>query len=97
MSAPADYDMVQQVRAVLRFSIEDALGELENLEEAYQLVNELENSEMNAIFEFLITNFSEDVKTQSFLRAQLRDHIARLMTEFPMQSIAIRLATKALK
>ncbi len=96
LSAVADPDIVQQVRAVLQFSIEDALGELENLEEAYQLVNELENSETNAIFEFLISNFAEDVEIQSFLRAQLRKHIVRLTTEFPIQSIAIRLSTKAL-
>ena len=84
LSAPADPLMLKEARSILQSSA-GKLSRIKNLEDAYQLVNELENSETNAIFEFLISNFSEDEKTQRFLRAQLREHIARLMIDFPIQ------------
>jgi rubrerythrin len=98
LSAPADPLMLKDARKILQFSIEDALEKIENLEDAYQLMTELENSETNAIFEFLIANFSSDERTLSFLRSQLEDHLARL-TEFPTQfrGTARRQVIKALE
>ncbi len=49
------------------------------------MANELEHSEINAIFEFLITHFAVDEQIQTFLRSHLQDHISRLMFEFPAQ------------
>lgn len=99
LSAPADPLMLKDVHKILQFSVENTLKGIKNLEDAYQLVNELENSETNAIFEFLITNFSSDKETQSFLRSQLQDHIAKLTTRFPTQfkSAARRRGIEALE
>ncbi len=58
---------------------------IENLEDAYQLVSEIENAEINTVFEFLIDSFSTSPESQSFLRAQLRDHIGHIMVEFPQR------------
>ena len=98
LSAPADSSIIEDARKFLRFSPQHALEEIANLEDAYQLANELENSEINVVFEFIITNFASDESAGSFLRAQLRDHIARLVTEFPARftSAASRQAVKAL-
>ena len=85
LSAPADPIKMQEARTALEFSVEQRLRGVQDLEEAYQLVNELENSETNAVFEFLINNFSADERTQMFLRSQLREHLARLAVEFPMK------------
>lgn len=85
LSAPADPFILRDARRVLQFSVEHRLERIKNLEDAYQLVNELENSETYAIFEFLITNFISDKKAYSFLRSQLDDHLAKLATEFPTQ------------
>jgi rubrerythrin len=85
LSAPADATMVHKARQVLGLSIGDALGKVKTLEDAYQLAHELESSETNVVCEFLIDNFASDEKTHAFLRAQLRNHIARLMTGLPMQ------------
>jgi rubrerythrin len=96
LSAPADSQMVSDVRKILRFSIENALKGIKNLEEACQLVSEVESSETNAIFEFLITDFATDEQAQSFIRAQLKDHITKISTGFPprFRSAASRLAIK---
>lgn len=50
---------------------------------AFLAANDLENSEINVVFEFIIVNFSSGDEGRSFLRSQLREHIARLMAEFP--------------
>jgi rubrerythrin len=98
LSAPADSRALENARAALQFSVEDALGEIENLQDGYHAANELENSEMNAVFEFLITHFSYDEETQAFLKAQLKDHVTRLMTGFPahFQSAMMRSSVDAL-
>lgn len=85
LSALADPHILKDARKVLQFSVENRLREIKNLEDAYQLAHELESSETNAIFEFLITNFASDEETQSFLRSQLKEHIAMLTVGFPTQ------------
>jgi len=85
LAALADPTILQEARAALRVSVERELNQIQNLEDAYQLVGEIENAETNAVFDFLITHFSSDAKTQTFLRSQLKDHIAKLMVDFPTQ------------
>ncbi len=83
LSQPADPETLAAAKRALRLSIERRLQNIETLEDAYQLANELESSETNAVFEFVITNFSKEDESRDFLRAQLQDHIARLMFGFP--------------
>lgn len=71
--------------------IEPLLASVANLEDAFQLISDLENSETNVIFEFLIENFADD-DTRLFLKNQLRSHVGNLLIKFPLQfrSAAIR-------
>jgi hypothetical protein len=85
LSEPADPGVLKDANQALRVPVERMLQDVHNLEDAYQLVNDLENSETNAVFDFLITNFAEDKKTQAFLRSQLKDHIGKLAIDFPVQ------------
>lgn len=83
LAEAADMAIMEKLQAVQRFSVEDALNDIDTLEDAYELVNDLENSETNAIFEFLVDRFAEDARTQAFLRAQLRDHVGNILINFP--------------
>lgn len=83
LAAPADPYQVENAYKALRLQVEPALEGVDNLEAAYQLVHEVEHSETNVVFEFLISNFSSDRRAQSFLRSQLGEHIARLTHGFP--------------
>jgi rubrerythrin len=83
LEAPADPAIVEKLQAVRYFSVEDALNQVRTLEDAYQLVSDLENSETNAVFEFLVDRFAEDARTQAFLRAQLKEHMGNLLINFP--------------
>jgi len=81
----ANEDMLRKVHDCLEQASPARLNHVKTLEDAYQLAHELENSETNAIFEFIVLNFSTDelAKSHSFLRTQLNTHIARLENDFP--------------
>jgi len=83
LSAPADPSVLTSARNFLQFSPQKTLEEVGDLEDAFQAANDLENSEINVVFEFIIVNFSSGDEGRTFLRSQLREHIARLLVEFP--------------
>lgn len=86
LSRPADGVILQKVRQCLDTASRTGLERIENLEDAHQLATELENSETNTIFEFMIVNFSTDelARSHQFLRTQLKTHITRLENDFPI-------------
>jgi hypothetical protein len=61
------------------------LKDIHNLEEAFQTAMEIENSETNAIFEFLITGFALTNRSGEFLHEQLHSHVDKLNTDFLSQ------------
>ncbi len=91
-AAQGDQMIVEKLRHILHTPIESLLADIVNLEDAFQLVNDLENSETNVVFEFLIENFADDDNTRLFLKNQLRGHVGNLLIEFPTQfrSAALR-------
>lgn len=101
LSSQADGVILQKVRQCLDMASNVGLGKIKTLEDAHQLATELENSETNAVFEFMIINFSTDelAKSHQFLRTQLNVHIARLENDFPIEfrGKAIRQNVPALK
>lgn len=93
----ADVETLQRAQQALEFSSAQSAKNIHNLEDAYQIANELENSEVNTIFEFLITNYAGDPGTIAFLRTQLNTHTANLQSKLPAeyQSKSARRALKA--
>ena len=99
LQGAADARMLDMMRKSLEYNLDQLLDRIHTLEDAYQLAVEMENSETNSIFEALITNFSaaDLAKSNSFLRVQLKYHIAALQEEFPIryQSRIMRESVKA--
>ena len=93
----ADAEVLLQAQKMLKFTSDQAGKNIHNLEDAYQIANEVENSETNAVFEFLITNYGGDPGTVNFLRTQLKEHITNLQGKLPRayQSKSARRALKA--
>jgi len=83
LNRPADPEVLQQAERALTVPIDDLVAGIKTLQDAYEVANELEHSETNMVFEFLISHFAEDAQTQTFLRAQLSEHVGRLMIDFP--------------
>ncbi|MBN1955741.1 MAG: hypothetical protein JW900_11910 [Anaerolineae bacterium] len=97
LAQPASSQMVTSAQRLLQLSPEKMLQSVKTLEDAYQLAHDLEHSETNAIFEFLIADFAIAEQAYPFLRSQLKEHIDRITTEFPrpFQDKVVRLAIKA--
>jgi len=81
--APADFDRLEAARHMIKVPLAQSLATVETLEDAYQLAHELESSEINTIFDFLLSTFADDPQATQFARDQLSDHVARLSTGFP--------------
>jgi hypothetical protein len=96
---PVDAHIVDMLQVVAGYSVDRALLRVRNLQDAYQLVNDVESSETNAIFRFLLDNFEKDEQLRNFLQAQLDEHISRLSLDLPVeyQGILSRQAIQALE
>ena len=88
--APADIDKLEAARHMIKVPLATALAEVGTLEDAYQLAHELESSEMNTLFEFLLFTFADDPQATQFARDQLREHVARLTVGFPEPYTGVR-------
>lgn len=93
--APAE--LLAAARRLLQVSPESVLAGVNNLEEAYRIAIETENSETNLIFEVLITDFAITSQAVHFLKVQLKEHADRVQRAFPprFDSTQARLAMKA--
>jgi hypothetical protein len=85
LTEPADAHTVELMQAVSGISIEKVLAGVHDLEDAYQLVTDVENGETNAIFQFLLNHFETDRSLREFIQNQLNKHIAKLALELPSQ------------
>jgi hypothetical protein len=99
LSGAVDDYTVELLQAVAEISVEKSLLGVKNLEDAYQLVNNIESGETNAIFQFLLNNFETDAQMRDFLRIQLNKHIAKLSIDLPARykGILSRKAIQALE
>lgn len=83
LAQPADPHMLTMARATFRFSPDALLAQVRTLEDAYRLAVDLESSEVNTLFEFLITHCETRPETSGLLRDQLNDHTEHLQHGFP--------------
>ena len=83
LSDPADPFYLVIARELLSESLEEALNQVSHLGDAYQLALQIENSETNAIFNFLVENTARDKIASEFLRELVGGHVRRLEHEFP--------------
>ena len=96
LSEMLDNSTMKLLQAVTGISVEKALQGVRDLEDAYQLVNDIESGETNAIFQFLLNNFEADGQMRDFLRMQLNKHISKLSIDLPAQYKGI-LARKSIR
>ena len=56
---------------------------IEDLEQAFRYANMIEHSEINPLFEVIMSTFETDEKAITLLRSQLDDHVSKLIYKFP--------------
>ena len=76
--AEADPEAFWKAEELASFSLEESLRSIETLEEAYQLAHDLEYSEVNTVFEFILMTYWDDEERRRFARSQLREHVGKL-------------------
>jgi hypothetical protein len=57
--------------------------DIETLDQAYHYANMIDNSEINPLFEVLLSIFEKDEKTIALIRLQLTEHIGKFTNNFP--------------
>jgi len=99
LARPGDVKMLQAAQRLLAVDLGERLAEVRDLDDAYELANDLESSETNTIFQFFLTELSQDMHVVSALMRDLDEHVERLMAEFPVAyaTRTERLAVKALR
>ena len=78
LQSPADPIWLEKARAAARFSPDKAMARIQTLEDAYQEAHALEDSEINAVFEFVMTEFFPGRLRWNFVHNMLREHVQRL-------------------
>lgn len=78
LRASVDADVMWKAKAMQEFSVAKGLEVSETLTGAYQIAHELEHSEVNTVFEFMMTEFVDQEDQRAFVAAQLREHLAKL-------------------
>lgn len=78
LQAPADPLWLEAARRAARFSPEQVLASIQTLEDAYQEAHALENSELNALFEFVMSEYFSRPLRRELIQKLLREHVERL-------------------
>jgi len=76
--APVEPSVLEKARYHARFAAEDELAAIRSAEEAYQLAHSLEHSEVNTVFEFILTELLAPEAQRQFVTSQIEEHVARL-------------------
>jgi ferritin len=97
LTRAADERMMHYARRGMDRAVDETVAQISNLDEAYELANDLEVGETNAIFEFLIDEYAVAQEARGFLRSQLKEHVTKIAMHFPdgYQSKSERLAVEA--
>jgi rubrerythrin len=79
LSGKADPDLLRELRAILELKLEDVTGPVETLDEAYEVANKLENSEVNTAFRLLMNGFISAETRKKAIMNTLEIHLGRLI------------------
>lgn len=85
LAEAVDGKAFQRAQKLRRRLVQAQLKEVHTLEDAYRLASELEHSEVNSLFSFIVTHFTppERLKSQELLRNILTEHVNKLV-ELPV-------------
>ena len=78
LRAPVDQSIMWKAESVREFSAENSLNQIETLGEAFQTAHDIEHSEVNTVFEFILTEFVDPDVQREFVVSQLQEHVAKL-------------------
>ena len=81
LATPIENDLVGDTKRLLAYLQKER--NIEDLEQAFDFAYMIENSEINPLFEVLMSTFELDKNAITLLQSQLNDHIGKLTYKFP--------------
>lgn len=95
LQAPANPEMLHKLMVAMHFSPDRALRQVHDLNDAYEFALDLEQGEINVVFEFILTEYAhlEEGVRDRLVELYLRDHIKRFQE---LQGESWRRSVKAL-
>lgn len=82
--SPADPEIIKKARRNLTLPIRDDYRAIRNLDDAYSVAHNLENSEVMTVFSFIREKYVPLVRRRAFTLSVLEDHLERIM-DFPQR------------
>jgi rubrerythrin len=79
LNMKADPNLLGELRGVLGLKLEDVTSSVKTLDDAYEVAHNLENSEVNAAFRFLMKEFVSVKERQKAILNTVDVHLGRLM------------------
>jgi hypothetical protein len=80
--SPADPEIVAAARRNLRMPLREKFRAIRNLDDAYTVAHDMENSEVMTVFSFIREKFVPLVRRRAFSLSVLEEHLGRIM-DFP--------------
>jgi len=77
--SPADPVIVEKARRNLKLPIRQDFRSIRNLDDAYTIAHDLENSEVMTVFTFIREKYIPLVRRRLFTLSVLEDHLGRIM------------------
>ena len=82
LQSPCDKNISEKVAEIHRLLSKDLTASINNLDDAYELANELEFSEVNAIFKFLAAEFVPSEQRIQLVASEIKQHQQKLLDFF---------------
>jgi rubrerythrin len=82
LSSYPDYDLILKVHHINKLLEKYSAKKIENLDDAYELANDIESSEVNNLFSLLAHRFIPSEEKRKFLLSEITEHQMKIM-DFP--------------
>ncbi len=82
LSSYPDYDFILKVHSIKKSLEEYSKKKIENLDDAYELANDIESSEINNLFRLLAHKFISSEEKRRFILSEINEHQLKIM-DFP--------------
>ncbi len=82
LSAPVDSSTLEKAKKAMGYSVTDTLSSIATLDDAYEIARDLERSEVNTVFAFIMNEFIPSEKQKEFIMWQLEHHTQKIV-KFP--------------
>lgn len=78
LHSPADPALLEEGRSVEKLKILEMVDSIETLDDAYNKIEELEFSELNSVYLFLLSKFIDSDEKGEFLNTEMKAHLAKI-------------------